>query len=54
MLNQLKFFPQKKIDKAHNLGDKILSLPISEEHNEKQILQRRQQFKEFYFLCGAL
>jgi len=22
--------------------------------NEKEILQRRQQFKEFYFLCGAL
>ena len=48
MLNQLKFFPQKKIDKAHNLGEKILSLPISEEHNEKQILQVIKLIKNFF------
>ena len=38
MLNQLKFFSQKKLNKANGLGSKILSLPISEEHTKKEIL----------------
>ena len=38
MLSELKFFKyKKKINKSHNLGQCILSLPISEEHNEKEI-----------------
>ena len=37
MLNQLKFFPNTKLIKSKNLGDKILSLPISEEHSKKEI-----------------
>ena len=48
MLNQLKFFPQKKLVKAKNLGSKILSLPISEEHNEKEILYVVQLIKKFF------
>ena len=41
MLNELKFFKYKKYKKkifnAHKLGNKILSLPISEEHTTKEI-----------------
>lgn len=38
MLNQLSFFNyKKKLPNSHNLGEKILSLPISEEHTNKQI-----------------
>ena len=37
MLNQLKFFPNTKLIKSKNLGNKILSLPISEEHSKKEI-----------------
>ena len=38
MLSELKFFKyRKRINKSHNLGKYILSLPISEEHNEKEI-----------------
>lgn len=48
MLNELKFFPQKKLDKANNLGKKILSLPISEEHNKKQILYVIKLIQNFF------
>ena len=38
MLNELAFFKNKKILKnSYNLGKKILSLPISEEHTKKEI-----------------
>ena len=37
MLNQLKFFPTKKLKNSHLLGKKILSLPISEDHTKKEI-----------------
>ena len=38
MLNELKFFQnKKKLSKSYNLGKKILSLPISEEHTAKEI-----------------
>ena len=37
MLNELKFFNGKKVKKAKDLGKKILSLPISEEHSDDQI-----------------
>ena len=37
MLNELNFFNKKKLRNAENLGKKILSLPISEEHSEKEI-----------------
>ena len=37
MLNELKFFKYKKIKNSNKLGDKILSLPISEEHSDKEI-----------------
>jgi len=36
------------IDNGPNLGYKILSLPISEEHNEKQILQVINLIKNFF------
>ena len=38
MLNELPFFKyKKKLKKSYYLGKKILSLPISEEHTEKEI-----------------
>jgi len=38
MLNELKFFKyKKKLKNSNKLGDKILSLPISEEHSNKEI-----------------
>ena len=37
MLNQLKFFPNKKLKNSNLLGKKILSLPISEDHTKKEI-----------------
>ena len=48
MLNQLKFFPQTKLNKANNLGNKILSLPISEEHTKKEILYIIKLIKNFF------
>ena len=49
MLNDLKFFNyHKKINNCNNLGKKILSLPISEEHSEKQILFVSRKIKEFF------
>lgn len=37
MLNELKFFPKNNLYNCTKLGDKILSLPISEEHSKKEI-----------------
>ena len=49
MLNELKFFPKgKKILNSKNLGKKILSLPISEEHSEKEIYYVAKKIKEFF------
>lgn len=49
MLNELKFFNnRKKLIKSYNLGKKILSLPISEEHTEKEIKFITSKIKSFY------
>ena len=48
MLNQLNFFPNTKLIKAKNLGDKILSLPISEEHTKKEILYVINSIRKFF------
>jgi dTDP-4-amino-4,6-dideoxygalactose transaminase len=49
MLNELKFFKnRKKLIKSYNLGKKILSLPISEEHTEKEIKFITSKIKRFY------
>ena len=49
MLNELKFFNnKKKLNKSENLGDKILSLPISEEHSIKEIEYVCNQIKKFF------
>ncbi len=37
MLNEVSFFPKKFLKNSKNLGGKILSLPISEEHSKKEI-----------------
>ena len=37
-----------------NFKFEIKNKKLHTKFNEKQILHRRQQFKEFYFLCGAL
>ena len=37
MLNELDFFPKKVLKNSKNLGAKILSLPISEEHSKKRL-----------------
>ena len=48
MLNELKFFPKtKNLTKSNNLGKKILSLPISEEHTEREIKFVAQKIKNF-------
>ena len=49
MLNELKFFKfSKKLKKAYKLGGKILSLPISEEHSEKEIKFFSKLIKIFF------
>ena len=49
MLNELKFFPNgKNLIKSLNLGKKILSLPISEEHSKKEIYFVIKKIKEFF------
>ena len=49
MLNELKFFKSsKKLKKAYKLGNKILSLPISEEHSEKEIKFITRSIKFFF------
>ena len=49
MLNELNFFPNgKKLINSKKLGKKILSLPISEEHSEKEILYISKKIKQFF------
>ena len=49
MLNELKFFPKTKdLKKSQRLGKKILSLPISEEHSEKEIYFVTEKIIEFF------
>jgi dTDP-4-amino-4,6-dideoxygalactose transaminase len=49
MLNELPFFNyKKKIINAHNLGKKIISLPISEEHSLKEINYVCEKIALFY------
>lgn len=49
MLNELSFFPNgKKLTNSNKLGKKILSLPISEEHSEKEILFITKKIKQFF------
>ncbi len=49
MLNELKFFPKtKNLKNSKKLGQRILSLPISEEHSEKQIYFIITKIKEFF------
>ena len=49
MLNELKFFPNgKSLIKSKNLGKKIISLPISEEHTIKEILHVSKTIKNFF------
>lgn len=49
MLNELNFFPNgKKLTNSYKLGKKILSLPISEEHSEKEILYISKKIKQFF------
>jgi dTDP-4-amino-4,6-dideoxygalactose transaminase len=49
MLNELKFFKNKiNLNKSKNLGKKILSLPISEEHKKKEIIYVCKMIKTFF------
>ena len=49
MLNELSFLNNKKIlKKSKNLGKKILSLPISEEHTKKEIIFFSNKVKNFF------
>tara|TARA_B100000900_G_scaffold130434_1_gene110335 strand:+ start:806 stop:1909 length:1104 start_codon:yes stop_codon:yes gene_type:complete len=49
MLNELKFFNyKKKLKNSHQLGKKILSLPISEEHKKSEIIYVAQLIKKFF------
>ncbi len=49
MLNELKFFKyKKKLKNSYNLGKKILSLPISEEHTKKEIIFVIDKIKSFF------
>ena len=49
MLNELKFFNSPaKMKNSDNLGKKILSLPISEEHTVKEILYVCKKIKLFF------
>jgi dTDP-4-amino-4,6-dideoxygalactose transaminase len=49
MLNELKFFKNKmNLIKSKNLGKKILSLPISEEHTKKEILYVCKMIQNFF------
>tara|TARA_Y100000389_G_C17368406_1_gene467631 strand:- start:8 stop:1102 length:1095 start_codon:yes stop_codon:yes gene_type:complete len=49
MLNELKFFKNRiNLIKSKNLGKKILSLPISEEHTKKEIIYVCKVIKTFF------
>ena len=48
MLNELKCFPNGKLINAKNLGNKILSLPISEEHTKIEIDYISKKINQFF------
>ena len=49
MLNELKFFKyKKKLKNSFRLGEKILSLPISEEHKISEIKYIIKTIKNYY------
>ena len=48
MLNELKFFPKSNLKNSKNLGKKILSLPISEEHSKKEIEYVAKKINDFF------
>ena len=49
MLNEVKFFPNgKNLKNSTKLGEKILSLPISEEHTQKEINYVSKKIIQFY------
>ena len=48
MLNELKFFNKVKLRNTKNLGKKILSLPISEEHSKNEILYVAEKVQTFF------
>jgi len=49
MLNELNFFPKgNRLIKSNKLGKKILSLPISEEHTQKEINYVVNKIREFF------
>ena len=49
MLNELGFFKdKKKLKKSYKLGQKILSLPISEEHSKKEAIYVARSIKNFF------
>ena len=51
MLNELKFFPKgKNLKKSKLLGKKIISLPISEEHSEKDLFYISKIIKDFFLI----
>ena len=51
MLNELSFFPKGKyLNKSKDIGKKILSLPISEEHTVKEINYVANKVKDFFLL----
>ena len=48
MLNELSFFNKTQLKNAKNLGKKILSLPISEEHSESEIRYVTEKINLFF------
>ena len=49
MLNELKFFKNyKRLKNSNNLGNNILSLPISEEHSESEIKFVAAKINQFF------
>ena len=48
MLNELNFFPKNKLNNCKGLGNKILSLPISEEHSIKEIKYVSDKIIDFF------
>ena len=53
MLNELRFFKNfDKLKNSNNLGKKIISLPISEEHTKKEIIFISTKIEEFFSKRG--
>jgi len=52
MLNELKFYKENKflnsLNNSKNIGKKIISLPISEEHSQREITYVCDKIKTFY------